>query len=1222
MGSAFGDNASLATFIPAGGGSLTAALFGIGFNGNGSGATTTVNDWAIGKFGDGAKLEARANNTYTYAGTLHGTLFGIGFTGSNSNTSVNNWWIGEGTFSRESENIFSGEMGSAFGDNASLATSISTGGGSLTAALFGIGFNGASSSSNTTTASNWAIGKFGDGATLRAQINSNGDGGSLYATLFGIGFSGSYSSNAITTASNWRIGSGNVSGRTLGDAFGDGATLESCITGGIGGEFTYVTLFGSGHANSNSSEGVADFSQWTIGNFGNGASLAASARVPKFSMASLFGPAWATGGGNESAPGNGIVDFSGWTVGNFGKNATLRSSARDYSTLFGCGWATDSGVDLSNWAVGNFGSDALLYSSAMCTTLFGSARLSQCASVDNWTIGTFNGGTTLVTMSSNPSFSGSNDYIYPSYGSVFGSAFNEGLETSPSNWSAEFNGGAVLASIGYNYDSPDNVHLGTLGGDKNNNFRFYFNGGQGNIPLVHVAALKLSDAVKIVDDRAVFTVWGPLLEPSNPDPMNYARAVALGPDFQLNIGRSRELVDYSAADAPKPANGGWETDASIASGGQATGSGGVMNIFGAIGKARYNQAASGATMRIDSGWTVNVYGPVEDLAAVGVDNGNFPSTKLNASTLNTYASLKNLTFVQGTTNVYGTSKGIGTITLNGGNLRIGRCADSGFDAAITDLQNKLAYVDSATNITYRGSEGKVVLDGDSYQWKGSPMGGRLTLNEGDTLIFHVDSRKSDPAVAGSMGNGDDDTFEFVKSYVWVDNDVEGGIVFNGGKLAIVNEDPDCAGQLPANADFWLVRSGPSQQGANVQRLFASDLTLAQATGESEGAAESSTTPMAWQVSGDDIYASEINDYAQWDAPLDIYLFDSEMSSGLYVGTGEAPRHAIPTQFAERHANAELASVTVNSTTVLKNNIEERMNNVKGNGNDPFLTLLYGNFHQDETNGFGYGSDFVGIGGGLDWMHHFSGEKYLRLGVTLGYLSGSTDFFGSASGRGKHVSHGVCSGAIFAAYETFGKNNLKTDINLFAGISHSRDKMSRVDSSGHAFRGIMKANSQFIQLEITKNMLLFRGVQIGPWCHASYNHVAQGSYKESATSGESGSQSVSKVRHNFLDTIIGVNVEKEFQDKSNPASRFRTFLKMGWCCQAMRKHSSAAVQFDIPQLQGVYPPSFGYPSRNSLALVAGFRKKFNEHVDLLCSWHASFSKNARNNILSATLGYTF
>jgi hypothetical protein len=75
---------------------------------------------------------------------------------------------------------------------------------------------------------------------------------------------------------------------------------------------------------------------------------------------------------------------------------------------------------------------------------------------------------------------------------------------------------------------------------------------------------------------------------------------------------------------------------------------------------------------------------VEDVTSIAVNNGTF----------NIYESIKNITLSNGSLNAYGTSDGIGIITINGGNLHITKCDGSKFNENFTLLKSGMHY-DSA-----------------------------------------------------------------------------------------------------------------------------------------------------------------------------------------------------------------------------------------------------------------------------------------------------------------------------------------------------------------------------------------------------------------------------------------------------------------------------------------------------------------------------------------------
>jgi hypothetical protein len=277
-------------------------------------------------------------------------------------------------------------------------------------------------------------------------------------------------------------------------------------------------------------------------------------------------------------------------------------------------------------------------------------------------------------------------------------------------------------------------------------------------------------------------------------------------------------------------------------------------------------------MRVHSGWTVNAYGPVEDLKAIDVDDSS-------GAVFNAYENLRNVTFVNGTTNAHGVSNGVGVITFNGGNLRIVRNNGSNFDDAVDNLKNKMAYMEPSSSqedpipTVYRGPDG-IEIDASAYPWKGGTEG-RLILNEGNVLLFHVDSSTFDPTVR--LKDVNDDPFEKVNGPISIEEGVFQTITFNGGKLAIINEDVQAQGPmtLPAHSDFWLVRSSAN---ADIQNAFTFDNINNGISFETDFEQGPNGTYKLDRSKVTDLFDMNLdNGYAKWDNLLDVYLFSHDGS---------------------------------------------------------------------------------------------------------------------------------------------------------------------------------------------------------------------------------------------------------------------------------------------------------------------------------------------------------
>jgi hypothetical protein len=1001
-------------------------------------------------------------------------------------------------------------------------------------------------------------------------------------------------------------------------------------------------VFGSGFINANPGS-TANFTGWEIGDFGDAAELRAQVDSTAWSLSTVFGAGWATGGERNGTPGNGIVNFSGWKIGRFANGAKLSASANNHSSVFGAGWTSDGGINFNDWTIGGFGGEARLCATAYCSTLFGPARADQGGPFHHWTIGHFEGGAALTAVAV------SSDGANPSFASVFGAAYNDrSFAATVQDWTVEFRGNATLTTAGYNavssdpnaenYDTEkgDWVRLGTLGGDRNDSLRFFFNSGAGAV--VNIAALKLSEAVTTVDSGSATRQATMKLsaDQGQNNAENYARAVALGPNFQLNIGRSRMVTSAASKVAGKTL----ETDYSIANGGQPHGDGGTMNIFGAISRARMGDSTAGSILRIDSGWTVNAYGPVEDLASIRVNNGTF----------NTYERIKNVTLSSGETTAYGISDGIGTITINGGNLRIAGATDTHFEEHFSQLENDTVYIDPA-GVEYLGAGTKTTKNtveirdngghaGHDYPWKGHIGGGKLIMNAGDTMVFHVDTSRTDQSI-NSMAPGDagsDGMFELANGHVAIDADVSGGLVFKGGKIRLVNDDPNNRTVLPSHTDLWIIRTA-GLDGIEFDADFYGDGGDPSEEGQIPGV-EKFTLPTEIVCCECD----DCDDCARLEGPLQVYLFRNsgisilgagddgrffggDASGGVYISNdSDVPVVAIPVADAYRQVNSELAGIAAETSSLLRLSVANKLANPRGSAGGPFAAFLGGRLRQDVINGFGYRFNSKGVSLGIDRLYQLADPRHsLRLGAIVGYLTGTVHFSGTASGRGKIAEQKLCSGALFAAYEAIGKNDLKANINIFAGLQHAKNELCRVNTKGYSIFGKMNENGQFVAVEALR--ILHRthgGVQIGPWALVSYDRVHQEGYGERGNAPKNaGTQTLTAITHNFLDATLGLDVEKEWQHLGNQLDIAHVFLRCGWQHRVLRDRSAASVKFNSEALKnGSYAPTFGYPGRNSLAIAAGLRASFNDRWDGFISLRSTLSKSSKTFALSLALGYNF
>jgi hypothetical protein len=622
---------------------------------------------------------------------------------------------------------------------------------------------------------------------------------------------------------------------------------------------------------------------------------------------------------------------------------------------------------------------------------------------------------------------------------------------------------------------------------------------------------------------------------------------------------------------------------------------------------------------VDSGWTANAYGPVEDLANITVrEDGR----------LNAHSSLRNITINGGVVHAYGVSDGIGRLEVRCGCLHLAdpvEEATNDFNAAIGDIENKLEYTDPATGKIYKGSEGNIVINAADYPWKGAAEQARLVLHTGDQLIVHVDTSQTDyssAAIAEYYG----ETFEQSNGYVYLDG--ESSISFRGGRIRVVNDDPRSEGVLPANSDFWIIRM---PDGADVRgKLGLSDDDLEPVrdrpgvsrivfgSGTNSQASAGIYSVMHGLRHPDDY--SELQD----DAALDVCIFEdialpgaggeeAPGSNGVAVISGPAPVAYTQSQYAQAHANVEMAAISAYSTRLIWDAIVGRLSDVKNNGTGPFVYAVGGHVRQGEIAGFGYNHDMYGCTVGADRRWNVNDKRYTRFGALAGYVKGDTHFFGAASGRKKTDKYDMYVGALFGACECFNDRELKTNFNATVGFGHSSHKSHRVSSGDDAFDANMKSKNWFLNAELVKNVCQHNGYQFGLWAKASYNHIKQGSYVESTTNpGRVGVDHVSKINHDFLDTTLGLSIEREFACASRLDRKLTLALRAGWQCCLVRKHSSAEVFIENVAAPGPFAPTFGYSAKNSLVVMTNVIWKLNNNWNIQGVWLGNFSKDVACN----------
>jgi hypothetical protein len=301
---------------------------------------------------------------------------------------------------------------------------------------------------------------------------------------------------------------------------------------------------------------------------------------------------------------------------------------------------------------------------------------------------------------------------------------------------------------------------------------------------------------------------------------------------------------------------------------------------------------------------------------------------------------------------------------------------------------------------------------------------------------------------------------------------------------------------------------------------------------------------------------------------------------------------------------EAACTVAKSLDLARCSFDNRLRDVKGNGNDPFLGLIAAHSNRDIDENLFRRTTHYGIVGGADysWDLVGDGSVLMRAGAFIGHMRGDsrTRFLGEETGASFRLKQRTNLVGIFGAYESFGKNSLKTnfDATLTFGITAN-------NISDCALSWKFRSRTFAINFEGIRNLCSHNSWQLGPWAGITYHRLYQSSY------GDNGRASA-----NLLRTTIGVNVERETPFScAGHECRLRTYARFGWCCQVAPNSAKGIANNPTPSVSI-------YGDRHSAVASAGFRQKFNDHWDLSGAWDGDFSGHYSMNKASLTIGYNF
>lgn len=741
--------------------------------------------------------------------------------------------------------------------------------------------------------------------------------------------------------------------------------------------------------------------------------------------------------------------------------------------------------------------------------------------------------------------------------------------------------------------------------------------GNNKPAIVNIFGAKLAERVNFEQDANGDSIATITLDSNQGnDQQTYTRAFALGQNFQIEVGddlgNNLESPDEeNVPEQPSGAEGGADVSSADL---------GIMNIFGAVAPARCanltdDKRCQDSKFTVNKGWTVNAFDPLEGLNMVIVKDGG---------TLNVFGPMKDLTLTDGVVNVLGHHKGddentaenagVGKIILKNGVLRIG---------ARTNVQENVKgdlekFFDKIKIVNPQEEEKlcKVKADYSAYVNRFCD-GGVLELKEGDEIVFYVDSTKNDPNV---VTNGS--SFQLVKGCIEIEKSAEnsnfsGQLRLQGGHFSFVDDSGNNSGGDQANGSnsaLMFVRC----PGLTVQEAFGNDVVdkVFEEIDPKNGVYR--LVNAGSLLAGDVVVGDGMEIYAKDGIGLGLMTredLDSIRKVTLSTDEGVSDDDFLSAPVC---INGKLAKIDIVVASMLRGAVGPRLTDVKGNGDDPFISVIGGHVHQNQVSGAGYSGDLCGLAGGADKLYRLDDSSYVRLGALVGYIYGDIDFCGSAAGDNLGDKQDNYLLAAYGAYESFNEHNLKTDFNICFGFGYGEHKLSRSDAQKYYYDAKMKSNSVFIHAEYIKNLYSIRGVQFGLWLKANYHHTHQKRYKESSSNGGAAVREFSKVNSDSLNTTVGVNIEKELHSALRADSRLRLFMRAGWNCQPLRNHSTLTAR----TMGTSFHPDSDFCLHDSFIISAGFREKFNTHWDVVAEWNGSYNKRSSNNIVSLSLGYSF
>ena len=746
-----------------------------------------------------------------------------------------------------------------------------------------------------------------------------------------------------------------------------------------------------------------------------------------------------------------------------------------------------------------------------------------------------------------------------------------------SDVSVQFQKGAIASSVGAS-SNGGTIYLNTLGGqyngyygEENNDIadgmRFYFNGvGKSSDNDIVIAALKHDN-----DAPKTYSLT------------DECRSFAMGPNFQINVGRNR-VID-SATDR--------ETRFSIENGGVRSGIPGTLRILGNISKSQQNAGCENATMRIDGGWDVQCFGKVSDLQTIDIVEGTLSLMGIgNACKAELGQAIKRID----DTGVIGDGFK-GSLTLADGQmLRFG--VSGNLDAKTNEKFASKAF---------RSSDGRVQIrnDGQDDIDMFDLTNGKFSINTksrrnipSNSCFYVVRADNPYDESAGSLINVDSTLYE-----VSDENFNEGGYFGNvkmykitkdgksivDGKIGILSEEGVHAYKICDQSDQLLgIAIGPEEYGINDLGTITDSVSK---SNSGVAVAQDAVTNVSNITNGVCTHMSnmDVSDYLSNNAGGD-YLASiiSGERQARYIGGGN---YALSTQYKNRYSlNPKL-----------------------------FFSIFGEHGHQDKVSGLGYNYNLYGFTVGGRLAKYLQSGASIKFGIFGSVSDNTTKYCGDRSHLGMRNNQKMYFGGIFGSYEDYDISDFRTNLSIVIGGGRFKNKTwTRITNDGKV-RAKFNSSDFHASADFVKNMINIgnSGFHCGPWMALSYNHIHENGH-DVVCNGEN-IAAVSSTRFDFLDTTLGINFEKNISYSPEKNISGRIFAKAGWFCRPVRSHSSCTIRAD-----GIDPVNseFRFSDRNAAIVSGGFKFEFNKKWELSASITSRIAKHHWLINGNAVVGYSF